>query len=71
MKKVVSIEGMSCEHCKASVIKALDAITGVKAKVDLKKGIAKVNIKRNSQVSDDEIKQAIVDAGFTIKNIEG
>jgi len=38
MKKVIKVSGMTCEHCKARVEKALSSVDGVKsAKVDLKK----------------------------------
>ena len=36
-KKIVHIEGMTCEHCVQSVKKALNEIKGVSARVDLQK----------------------------------
>ena len=35
MKKTMIVEGMSCGHCSARVEKALNALEGVKATVDL------------------------------------
>lgn len=64
MKKVISVEGMSCEHCAASVKSALEKLDGVKsAKVDLKKKSA--TVKLNDDVADDVLKSAVTDAGFT------
>ncbi len=43
MKKIVTIEGMSCGHCVMRVKKALEGVPGVtKADVDLIKGEAVV-----------------------------
>jgi copper chaperone CopZ len=43
-KKIMKIEGMTCGHCQARVEKALNAISGVTANVDLKKKIAKKSL---------------------------
>lgn len=64
MKKVISVEGMSCEHCAASVKSALEQLDGVKsAKVDLKKKSA--TVKLTDEVADDVLKSAVTEAGFT------
>lgn len=62
MKKVISINGMSCEHCQARVEKALNAIDGVEAKVSLKKNIAVVDLKKD--VDDQILKNAVNEAGY-------
>lgn len=68
MKKVISVEGMACEHCVAAVKNALEALDGVKsAKVELKKKTA--TVKMSDDVSDDALKQAVADAGFTATDI--
>lgn len=36
-KKTISIEGMTCDHCRQSVEKALNAMDGGSARVNLKK----------------------------------
>lgn len=68
MKKLIKIEGMSCGHCQARVEKALNAIEGVEAKVDLKKKAAIVNLKKD--VSETVMKEAIVEAGYEVVGIE-
>ena len=68
MKKIVSGEGMSCEHCVNAVKTALEALDGVKsAKVELKKKTAAVKL--TSEVSDDAIRTTIDNAGFTVTDI--
>lgn len=64
MKKIITIEGMSCEHCAATVKNALEGLDGVKsAKVDLKKKSATVKLADN--IADDTLITAVTDAGFT------
>lgn len=68
MKKIIKIEGMSCGHCQARVEKALNAIAGVDAKVDLKKKAAVVSF--DSDVSDSVFKDAVTEAGYEVVSIE-
>jgi len=63
MVKIVSIEGMSCGHCKMHVEKALIAVPGVTAAVvDLKAGNARVTL--SAPVADETLTQAVEDAGY-------
>ena len=69
MKKIVSIEGMCCEHCAKRVEDKLSAAKNVvSVDVKLKKKIAVIRCRE--EVSDDEIKALISDAGYTVKAIE-
>ena len=65
MKKTVTIEGMMCAHCAAHVEKALNALPGVKATVDLAAGTAAVE----GDAADDAIRTAVTEAGYTVKGI--
>ena len=63
MKKIIKIEGMSCEHCKKRVEDALSQLEGVKsAKVNLKEKEAVVSLKND--VSDDVLKAKVKEAGY-------
>lgn len=62
MKKEITINGMSCGHCQARVEKALNAIPGVEAKVDLKKKTATVSL--SADVADDVLMGAVREAGY-------
>ena len=68
MKKIIEIKGMSCEHCQARVEKALNAIDGVEAKVELKKNRAVVNLK-NDLVKDKTLSDAIAEVGYEVVSI--
>lgn len=68
MKKNIIIEGMSCTHCQGKVEKALNNLSGVEAKVDLKKKMA--TVKMDTDISDDTLKGAVQDAGFSVVSIE-
>lgn len=61
----IKVKGMSCQHCVASVTKALSAIKGVSdVKVSLEKGEATFN--ENSPVPQQAIKEAITKIGFEV-----
>ena len=69
MKKLVTIEGMCCDHCAARVEKALSAVSGVvSADVKLKKNLAV--IRSRDEVSDEEIKKGVEEAGYKVTAIE-
>ncbi|MDD3047012.1 MAG: heavy metal translocating P-type ATPase, partial [Methanocorpusculum sp.] len=68
MKKVLTIDGMMCEHCKMTVEKVLSRIPGVvSARVDLKAKTATVELSGN--VSDEEFTRVISESGYTILSI--
>ena len=67
--KTVYVEGMMCEHCKARVEKALSEVEGVlSANVSLKEKKASVELEK--EVSDEVLKKAVEDAGYTVKDIK-
>lgn len=68
MNKIITIEGMHCNHCKASVEKVLGALDGVtKAVVDLEKKQASVEM--SAEVDPALIKDVIDEAGFKVTDI--
>ncbi|MCC8170068.1 MAG: cation transporter [Oscillospiraceae bacterium] len=69
IEKTMHIEGMHCGHCKANVEKALNAISGVSAEVDLEKKVAAVKLVKNVVV--DKIKEAVEDIGLEVVAIDG
>jgi copper chaperone CopZ len=65
--KRVKIEGMQCRNCAAMVEEALCHIDVVeRVRVDLEEGYADVV----GAISDDEIINAVTDAGYTVAAIE-
>lgn len=67
MTKTIKIEGMSCGHCQGRVEKALNALDGVEAAVNLEQGTATVNL--TQPISDDVLKNAVTDAGYEVVEI--
>lgn len=67
-EKNVYIEGMSCNHCKMSVEKALKSIDGVE-NVAVKLDDKKASITLTKSINNDEIKKVIEDIGFEVKDI--
>ena len=61
------VEGMSCGHCSQRVEEALNGIEGVKAEVNLKKKTAYVTLE--NEVSDEALKAAVENAGYSITKI--
>lgn len=69
MEKTLKIEGMMCGHCEMHTKKALEALEGVtKAEVSYKTGTAVVTLEKN--ISDDILKQAVVDQGYQVTDIQ-
>ena len=65
MEKKIIIEGMSCSHCSGRVEKALNAIPGVTATVDLAARTATVSGSNDNAA----LKKAVEDAGYTVISI--
>ena len=69
MKKTMKIDGMMCEHCEATVKKALESIDGVAgAKPDHIKGCAEIELAHD--VSDAILRKAVEDAGYVPGDIK-
>lgn len=67
MKKIIEINGMSCGHCQARVEKALNAIEGVEAKVDLKKKRAVVSLSKD--VDDKTLSDTVTEVGYEVVSV--
>ena len=70
MKKLkLTIEGMHCSSCAGNIERSLKKVAGVKeatVSLMLKKG----TVECEDNVSDDEIKKAVVRAGYKVARIE-
>lgn len=67
-QKSISIEGMSCGHCSARVEKALSALEGVTAKVDLV--AKKATVSFSNETTDEQLKKVVEDAGYEVVEIK-
>jgi mercuric ion binding protein len=68
---VVAVNGMSCPFCAYGVKKHLSALPGVRSvRVELAKGEAIVEFVPEDRVTDEQIRKAVREAGFTPGKIE-
>lgn len=68
IKKVITIEGMMCEHCKAKVEKSLLELNGItKVKVSLKDKTA--TIYSSVSIPDEDITNAINKLDYKVTSI--
>jgi copper ion binding protein len=68
MEKTILIEGMSCNHCKMHVEKALKQVAGVSdAVVDL--SAKNATVKLNADVADATLTKAVEEAGYDVTSI--
>ena len=68
MTKTMNIQGMMCPHCVAHVKKALTAIPGVEADVQLENNCAVITMAQ--PVEDAVLVKAVVDAGYEAQMAE-
>ncbi|MDR1914724.1 MAG: copper ion binding protein [Clostridiales bacterium] len=66
IKSVISVDGMSCDHCVKTVKTAVGGLDGVKnVKVDLKG--KSVTVSHNPELASlESIKNAITEAGYEV-----
>ncbi|MFZ5592448.1 MAG: heavy-metal-associated domain-containing protein [Bacillota bacterium] len=63
---IYQVEGMSCQHCQMAVEKALKTVDGVQeVQVDLATGKVQVTFDP-ARATSQELKEAILDAGYTV-----
>ena len=66
MEKILNVEGMSCNHCVATVKKALENVNGVK-EADVILEEKRAEVKLDKEVSDEILVDAVKDAGYSAK----
>lgn len=67
-KKVITIDGMTCEKCKARVERYLNDLDGVAATVKLSKKQAVVQMEKI--YTNEQLAAAVEKAGYTVISIE-
>ncbi len=61
MTRVLTVEGMSCGHCEASVEEAIESLPGVTSvEADHESDTVTVD----GDVDDDELRAAVAEAGY-------
>lgn len=64
MKKVLTVEGMSCQHCVMAVKNTLNTVEGVKS-VEVNLETKKVEVE-GENLQDVLLKEAIEEAGYEV-----
>lgn len=66
IEKTLSVEGMSCGHCKAAVEEELNKLSGVEySSADPNTGIVEVRYDEE-KVTDDDLEGAVQEAGYAL-----
>lgn len=69
-KKILIVEGMHCNHCAATVEKALKELEGLsKVKVHLDK--KEVEVISTTPITEESIKKVFANLDFELKEIKG
>ncbi len=68
----LSVNGMTCGHCAASVTEELEEIPGVKnvEVILVKDGTSKVTVVADVAIDDDALRDAVTEAGYELLNIQ-
>lgn len=66
--EVINVEGMSCDHCKHSIEKALNELNGINhSEVSLANDNVEIDFDEN-QVTVDDLKRTIEAQGYDVLN---
>ncbi|KJS21366.1 MAG: hypothetical protein VR72_10680 [Clostridiaceae bacterium BRH_c20a] len=64
--EVLKVEGMTCDHCKNAVLKAVGALNGVES-VEVDLAAKEVKVEYNADmVTIEAIKAVITEEGYTV-----
>ena len=66
-KRILQVEGMSCQNCVNRVMEAINSLDGASAIVNLKK--SQVTVSMDHPIEYDVIKAAIERAGYTVTSL--
>ena len=69
MQKTIKIEGMMCEHCEKRVKDALEKLDGIESAIvshESKNAVVTIN----NKFSEEQVKNAIEEAGYKFIGIE-
>ena len=67
MKKRIQLEGMSCGHCVAHVKETLEALENT---TDIQVDLGTQSVLVETGATDELIRQAIYEAGYTVLGID-
>jgi copper chaperone CopZ len=62
---VITVTGMTCQHCASAVTEELRALNGVQG-VDVTLSNGEVTIRSNRALTDAEMAEAVNEAGYSV-----
>lgn len=66
---VIGVDGLACPFCAYGLEKKLKKLDGVAdIYVDMDKGKTDIKLKEGATLSEEKIKKAVEDAGFTVRS---
>jgi len=68
MKKILTVEGMTCGHCVSHVESALKEVEGV-AEVEVNLEAKKVVVKSAGDINAESLKKAVAEAGYSVSAV--
>lgn len=65
MKRIITIEGMTCGHCTGRVKKNLSALPGVTA-VEVELAGGKATVESDDTVAEATLRETVEDSGYDV-----
>lgn len=60
-----TVQGMTCEHCVASVTEEVSDLAGVRT-VDVVLDDGRLTVEADAPLSDDDVRRAVEEAGYRL-----
>lgn len=69
LRRVVAVrtlktEGMTCENCAARIVRAVNEVDVLFARVDLRRKLVRISM--SEPVTDDQLRELVEGAGYTV-----
>lgn len=66
----IRVDGLSCPFCAYGLEKKLKRLEGAEqVRIDVDRGVAEITVAQGKTIEESRLKQAVLDAGFTPKEI--
>ena len=66
----IRVDGLSCPFCAYGLEKKLKRLEGTeKVRIDIDQGVAEVTVAEGKTIEESQLRQAVLDAGFTPRKI--
>ena len=66
----IRVDGLSCPFCAYGLEKKLNKLEGTeKVRIDIDQGVAEITVAEGKTIEESQLRQAVLDAGFTPKEI--